>query len=132
MDIERRSLASLVEEVKAEAAAAEPGTPSPYRRLIAFPSLLKNVAATSLLNSLATVDEERTKLLTRRTTADPDVAMLTSREQQIEEHVDVDVSGTAWFERAVSKRDGAPDRVRDPSLVEPIVDGQQLIAKLAH
>src|SRR4029077_17036331 len=54
------------------------------------------------------------------------------RALRTDEHVDVDVSGTAGFERAVAERDRAADRMRDASCVEPVVDREQLIAELAH
>ena len=87
VDAEETSLQTLMSQVNAQAAQAKPGEPSPYRRLLAFPTLLKNPAATELLHSLATVDDERTALLTRRTPQDPDVLTLTDRERQLEDQV---------------------------------------------
>jgi capsular exopolysaccharide synthesis family protein len=84
---EARSLGTLMRYVDSQAAHAKPDDPSPYRRLLAFPTLLKNPAATELLHSLATIDDERTALLTRRTPKDPDVLQLTDREHQVEEEV---------------------------------------------
>jgi capsular exopolysaccharide synthesis family protein len=85
---ERSALASLLKEVNA--AAAKPqvtGAPSPYRRLIAFPTLLRNEAASEILRSLSSVEDERAKLLTRRTAADPDVAVLSNRITELEEQL---------------------------------------------
>jgi capsular exopolysaccharide synthesis family protein len=84
---EARSLATLMRYVDSQASHAKPDDPSPYRRLLAFPTLLKNPAATELLHSLSTIDDERTALLTRRTPKDPDVLTLTDREHQVEEEV---------------------------------------------
>jgi polysaccharide biosynthesis transport protein len=86
---EARSLATLMRYVDSQAShtKADDPAPSPYRRLLAFPTLLKNPAATELLHSLATIDDERTALLTRRTPKDPDVLTLTDREHQIEDEV---------------------------------------------
>jgi tyrosine-protein kinase Etk/Wzc len=84
---EAQSLATLMRYVDSQAAHAKPDDPSPYRRLLAFPTLLKNPAATELLHSLSTIDDERTALLTRRTPKDPDVLTLTDRERQVEDQV---------------------------------------------
>ena len=81
---ERDALSSLMADVTAQAARQRPDEPSPYRRLIAFPTLLKNNTAAELLTSLANVEDERTALLTRRTMQDPDVVTLTNRIAQIE------------------------------------------------
>jgi len=84
---EAQSLGTLMRDVNSQAAKAKADDPSPYRRLLAFPTLLKNPAATELLHSLSTIDDERTALLTRRTPKDPDVLTLTDREHQVEEQV---------------------------------------------
>ncbi|MDQ2768061.1 MAG: polysaccharide biosynthesis tyrosine autokinase [Gemmatimonadota bacterium] len=88
LESERSSLAALLKEVNAAAALPqEPGAPSPYRRLIAFPTLLRNAAASEILRSLSSVEDERAKLLTRRTAADPDVAVLSNRISELEEQL---------------------------------------------
>ncbi len=87
LDAEKRALTTLMRQVTLEAAHAKPEDPSPYRKLIAFPTLLKNPASTELLHSLSTIDDERTTLLTRRTAKDPDVMALTDREHQVEDEV---------------------------------------------
>jgi|SRR5579863_328454 succinoglycan biosynthesis transport protein ExoP len=84
---ERDALSSLMSDVTAQAARQRPDQPSPYRRLIAFPTLLKNNAASELLASLATVEDERTALLERRTAKDPDVLTLTARIEQIDQQL---------------------------------------------
>ena len=86
LETERSALAQLLKEVNAAAAKPqEPGAPSPYRRLIAFPTLLRNEAASEILRSLSTVEDQRAQLLTRRTAADPDVQALTGRMNELEE-----------------------------------------------
>jgi tyrosine-protein kinase Etk/Wzc len=88
LESERSALASLLKEVNAAAAKPQqPGTASPYRRLIAFPTLLRNEAASEILRSLSSVEDERAKLLTRRTAADPDVAVLTNRISELEDQL---------------------------------------------
>jgi capsular exopolysaccharide synthesis family protein len=88
LETERSALAQLLKEVKAAAAKPlEPGAPSPYRRLIAFPTLLRNEAASEILRSLSSVEDERAKLLTRRTAADPDVAVLSNRITELEDQL---------------------------------------------
>jgi capsular exopolysaccharide synthesis family protein len=87
LDAEKGALTTLMRQVTLEAAHQKPEDPSPYRRLIAFPTLLKNQASTELLHSLATIDDERTTLLTRRTPKDPDVMALTDRERQVEDQI---------------------------------------------
>lgn len=84
---ERDALGSLMADVTAQAARQRPDQPSPYRRLIAFPTLLKNNAASELLASLATVEDERTALLQRRTAKDPDVLVLTARIESIDQQL---------------------------------------------
>jgi tyrosine-protein kinase Etk/Wzc len=84
---ERDALSALMADITAQAARQRPDQPSPFRRLIAFPTLLKNNAASELLASLATVEDERVALLTRRTPKDPDVMTLTARIDQIDQQL---------------------------------------------
>ena len=86
LDAERGALQELLDEIEQEA-AQDPvgrGEPSPYRRLIAFPSLLQNVATSQLLQSLNSIETQRADLLRRRTMEDPDVESLTTRIEQLE------------------------------------------------
>jgi tyrosine-protein kinase Etk/Wzc len=83
MEAERSALDQLLREVEASAAGS-PDQPSPYRRLLAFPTLLRNQAASELLTSLAQVEGQRAELMTRRTSADPEVQALDSRVRQLE------------------------------------------------
>jgi tyrosine-protein kinase Etk/Wzc len=84
LEDERSSIAALLAEVDVTAAAHKPGQPSAYRRLLAFPNLLQSQAATGLLQSLTTAEDERKALLTRRTPQDSDVRALDQRITELE------------------------------------------------
>ena len=78
LEAERGALAAVMQQIRQDAAAS-PNGPSPYRRLIGYPALLKNQAASELLSSLATLENDRSVLLRRRTWQDDDVKSLTAR-----------------------------------------------------
>jgi polysaccharide biosynthesis transport protein len=84
IDAERQALAQSLNEVTQAAASQKPGDPSPYRKLIGLPFLLRNQAAAQLLSSLAAVEDQRTSLLLRRTPEDADVKVLDTRINEIE------------------------------------------------
>ena len=84
VDAERQALAQSLNEVTQAASRQKPGDPSPYRRLLGLPFLLRNQAAAQLLSSLAAVEDERTSLLLRRTPQDTDVKVLENRINEIE------------------------------------------------
>lgn len=84
IEAERSALQQAMSRVRIAAAGATPDAPSPYRELLGFPTLLKNQAASELLRSLATLDDQRSALLTRRTNADPDVVTLSERIRGVE------------------------------------------------
>jgi succinoglycan biosynthesis transport protein ExoP len=84
LDSERASLEQAMSRVRAAAATAPPDAPSPYRDLIGFPTLLRNQAASELLRSLSSLDDQRTALLMRRTAADPDVITISERIKVVE------------------------------------------------
>ncbi len=84
IEAERDALQQLVNEIEREAQTADPSGPSPYARLISFPTLLRNAAVSELLRNLNTANSERADLLRRRTLQDPDVASLTGRIREIE------------------------------------------------
>ena len=86
LESERLALKSALTELES-IPASQPGEPSPYRRLLAFPSLLRNPVAVGLLDELTTVEGQRLDLLGRRTPADPDVQVLAGREREIENQV---------------------------------------------
>ncbi|MGD8320465.1 MAG: Wzz/FepE/Etk N-terminal domain-containing protein, partial [Gemmatimonadota bacterium] len=79
IEAERQALQQLVNEIDREAAGADPTAPSPYARLISFPTLFRNQAASELLRALNEATSERSELLSRRTMQDPDVMQLTQR-----------------------------------------------------
>ena len=87
LEAERGALAQLMAEVDATARTRRDGEGSPYRRLLAFPSLLRNDATSQLLRLLAEVEDERSKLLGRRTVKDPDVHVLDARVAHVEEQL---------------------------------------------
>lgn len=87
LEAERAALAKLLREVRASKGRSGEATPSPYRRLVAFPTLLHDQAASELLKSLATVEDQRTSLLSRRTPSDPDVKALDNRVEEIEQQI---------------------------------------------
>ena len=84
-DAERRSLAALFSEISSR--PADPNGPSPYRRLLGFPTILQNAAAGQMLASLNEVENERALLLTRLTPQDPDVQILTQRVRELEDQL---------------------------------------------
>jgi tyrosine-protein kinase Etk/Wzc len=84
VEAEREALQQLVNEIDREAQTADPSAPSPYTRLISFPTLLRNQAISELLRTLNVANSERSDLLRRRTLQDPDVVSLTGRIREIE------------------------------------------------
>jgi tyrosine-protein kinase Etk/Wzc len=85
LDTEREALAGMLEEVAQEAESDDAGEgPSPYRSLLAFPSLLANQTVSELFRSLAELETERSQLLNLRRPADPDVQVLTERIEELE------------------------------------------------
>ncbi len=79
---ERDALATLLRQIRT--ATPDSGGDALASRLIAFPTLFRNQAASELLGSLAQVENQRSELLTRRTMQDPDVQVLTNRIHQID------------------------------------------------
>ena len=84
---ERSALAKLMAEIEGEASLAADGGDAPYRRLLAFPSLLRDQASAELLRSLIALENERAVLLTRRSPDDPDVQIQTARLATLETQV---------------------------------------------
>ncbi|HEU4648146.1 MAG TPA: polysaccharide biosynthesis tyrosine autokinase [Gemmatimonadales bacterium] len=87
LEAERAALAKLVAEVDSQAAKKAGDGYSPYRQLVAFPTLLRSGAAADVIQQLATTDHDRAALLERRTPKDPDVMALTARRQQLEQEL---------------------------------------------
>jgi tyrosine-protein kinase Etk/Wzc len=86
LETERASLAHLLASIDG-GERSQDSTASPYRNLVAFPSLVRNQAAWQLLASLAAVEDRRTELLARRSAQDPDVRLLTDRIHAIEDQL---------------------------------------------
>ncbi len=84
LEAERTALAQAMSRVRMEAARTSANDASPYRELIGFPTLLRNQAASELLRSLSSLDDQRSALLMRRTTEDPDVVTLSERIRVVE------------------------------------------------
>ncbi len=63
------------------------GGPSPARRLLAFPTLLRNPVISTLFESITALENERSNLLIRRTERDPDVMALTSQMEALEAQI---------------------------------------------
>jgi succinoglycan biosynthesis transport protein ExoP len=83
LEAERQSLAEVIDEIRLDSTAS-PDRLSPYRRLLGFPSILRNQAANELLANLDMLENERSTLLRRRTLQDPDVKAITSRIEEVD------------------------------------------------
>jgi tyrosine-protein kinase Etk/Wzc len=85
LNAERQALALMLNDAANRAAeVADPLAPSPYRDLIAFPTLFVNFSVSELFRSMAEVENQRAQLLNLRTPEDPDVRVLTSRIRELE------------------------------------------------
>lgn len=84
LDAERNALDEALGRVKTMSETLPADAPSPYRQLLGFPTLLRNQAASELLRSLSSLDEQRTALLLKRTLADPDVVTISERIRVVE------------------------------------------------
>ncbi|HEX3158048.1 MAG TPA: polysaccharide biosynthesis tyrosine autokinase [Gemmatimonadaceae bacterium] len=84
VESERSALAALMGEIQHAAAGRGADEPSPYRRLVAFPTMVSQTATTDLLRSITVTEDQRAQLLVRRTPADPDVQALTERVHELE------------------------------------------------
>jgi polysaccharide biosynthesis transport protein len=107
IESERSALQQAMSRVRVVAADAPADAPSPYRELLGFPTLLKNQAASELLRSLATLDDQRSTLLMRRTMADPDVITLSERVRGVEKQLQ---GLTATYLRGLTAQVTATDR----------------------
>lgn len=84
-DAERGALAKLMMEI--DRTPQRPHEPSPYRRLVGFPTILSNPAAAEVLRSLNDMENQRAALMTKRTPDDPDVLILTKRIEEMEDQL---------------------------------------------
>lgn len=92
VEAERAALARLYNEVRSTAGAERPGTPSPYRRLMSFPTLLQNESAGEIMRQLGEVENQRMQLASRRTAEDPDLQVLNARVAELERQLQATVS----------------------------------------
>lgn len=82
---ERQSLGSLLE--RASAAPSDPGGPSPYRQLAAYPTFLSNGAIQTILSTLITLENQRAELLVKRTPTSIDVQSIDQRIRELEQQL---------------------------------------------
>jgi succinoglycan biosynthesis transport protein ExoP len=87
VDATRDAFSRLMSEIETQARSQRPGSPSPYRRLVAFPTLLGNRTAGDLLGALLNLENQRATLLTRLTRDDPDVQIMTQRIRDLEQQL---------------------------------------------
>jgi len=87
IEAERVALSELLRTTQ-DSAAADPGPAGlGYRRLVAFPTLLRDQAMAGLLGSASAIEDRRTELLSRRSPQDPDVQNLSARAVQLGEQI---------------------------------------------
>jgi uncharacterized protein involved in exopolysaccharide biosynthesis len=79
---ESQGLATLLAELAPAPSAA--AAPHPLRRLVGYPSLLANPAASSLLEQLGELDNAYSALMATRTPADPAARLLEGRIREVE------------------------------------------------
>ena len=83
LETEREALTQLLTEIEAGEVAVE-GDQSPYRKLVAFPTLLGQTATAELLSQLAELENRRSELMSGRTAEDRDVRLITQRIDELE------------------------------------------------
>lgn len=87
-EAERTALAKLMDDISRTPVRPNAANePSPYRRLVGFPTILSNAAAGEVLRSLNDMENQRAELLTKRTPLDPDVIILTNRIHEMEDQL---------------------------------------------
>ena len=85
---EREALGEMLAQARTAAARPrDPLAPSPYRDLIAFPTLFVNFSVSELFRSMSEVENQRAQLLNLRTPEDPDVQVLTARVKELEQQL---------------------------------------------
>jgi capsular exopolysaccharide synthesis family protein len=85
LETERQALDNLFRATVSDSASAS--SVGAYRRLLAFPTLLKSGIATDVVASLAQAEETRAELLSRRTEQDPDVVRVKARIAQLQRQI---------------------------------------------
>src|SRR5690606_11533670 len=76
-----RLLAEVGDEPRVE------GEPSPYRKLMSYPTLLQNTASAEMLAQLVGLENQRAELLMTRAAGDRDVALVTDRIEAVEDQL---------------------------------------------
>jgi tyrosine-protein kinase Etk/Wzc len=87
IDGEAQSLNDILREIDRAPETPTPGTPSPFRRLAAFPTLLQNQQVTELMSELNRLETELTDMATRRTPNHPDMVALRRSIDQLEDRL---------------------------------------------
>ena len=130
LETERAALGALLAEIRAsDPGVRTPTSPSPYRRLLGFPTILRNPAAAELLRSLVTVENQRAELLVRRSLEDPDVRVFTTRIEDLEEQLkSIAETYHAGLVAEVESLDGALAQFADQ--LEAMPDREMRFARL--
>ena len=81
LEAERKALGKSLAEI--DRASHEPGAPSPYRRLVGLPFLMRNEAASALLNALVDAEIEKSSKISA-TAEDPDMKILNAKISDLE------------------------------------------------
>ena len=81
LEAERKALGKSLAEI--DRASHEPGAPSPYRRLVGLPFLMRNEAASALLNALVDAEIEKSSMISA-TAEDPDMKILNAKISDLE------------------------------------------------
>lgn len=87
VESQRQDLARSLAEIRSAVASARPGDASPYRRLLASPTLASNTAQAQNFASLVRYDDMRADLMLRRTADDPEMIAVTQHLKDIEERI---------------------------------------------
>jgi succinoglycan biosynthesis transport protein ExoP len=111
IETEHAVLTRLLDEADAKARTAKPGDASPYRELLAYPTLMRSGAANDLLSALSRKEEERSALGTQRTPDDPDLKPITERIQSLQQQIrGVVVSYLDGLSRQLTELDATQQR----------------------
>jgi tyrosine-protein kinase Etk/Wzc len=88
LESERSALQGLVDDILGEAAGGRLDGESPWVRLMSFPPIFANQAASQLLNNLNLVENERNQLARQFTDEHPDMQILAGRLSDIERQLE--------------------------------------------
>src|SRR5690606_26552577 len=92
LQAERNQAAAELNAIQATLAEAREavrngGDGTAYRRLLAFPTLLRNPGISTLLEGITELENQRATLLVRRTERDPEVMALTTQIESVESQI---------------------------------------------